>query len=104
MASSTRGGGTGELVASTRPACAHDVAALGWAVVRLAVARFVGFGTDDISDAVEKMMAEKVARHLPSDSRVDPNVFRDDVLYTYEAEAIFRGDIVIILKRFLLKK
>lgn len=59
-------------------------------LIKLAVARSIPLETDDVSDAVEKLMSERMARFLPADAKIDPNAFRDDKLYTLEVEGVLR--------------
>ena len=59
-------------------------------LIKLSVGRYIPSDTLDVSDAVDKLMGERVSRLLPPDAKIDPNTFRDERLYTLEVESMFR--------------
>ena len=59
-------------------------------LIKLAIARSIPHETTDVSDAVEKLLAERIKRHLPAEANLNNDVFRDDRLYTLEVEGVFR--------------
>jgi len=60
-------------------------------LVKVALVGYVQSGeVDDVSEAVEKLMTERVRDLLPAETATDPNEFRDSTLYNLEIEAIFR--------------
>ena len=62
-------------------------------LIKMAVARSIPHETTDVSDAVEKLLTERIKRNVPSDAAVDTNVFRDQQLYTLEVEGVFRTHV-----------
>ena len=69
-------------------------------LIKLAIARYVGVETEETAEALEKLLADKVAPRLRAEARVDANAVRDSTLYTLEVEAVLRAQLPSLLSLF----
>merc|ERR1712167_448097 len=83
-------GGGEDLLSNTRNRGSLSRYQFMQTLIKLSVGRYIPSDTLDVSDAVDKLMGERVSRLLPPDAKIDPNTFRDERLYTLEVESMFR--------------